>query len=265
MIEDTIILLGYPRSGNTWLRYIIECLYNKPTVGPPNLNNDGTPIIDKTLNSVIGYNFPDDITIKKIKCMIHCHLIDVVPPRSRKLKLNDNNLPPMIFVLRDYKDCVYRQAITHGRSRYSNKNLSEKDILTLYKSGLYSQIQQGGYIPTLKYFHNYKGKKMLIKYEDLMDDESGIQKVLQNLNIFLEVENNDNIIKFLDKIDIHTQNSINNYQRYFVSNTKGKNKDFYKNIVSEEIFKKIDKMVKNSHPTLFEKYLDSYEIGQSDD
>ena len=262
MIEGIIILLGYPRSGNTWLRYIIECLYNKPSVGPLHLNNDGTPVIDKTLNSVIGYNFPEDITINKMKCLIHCHLVDVSrgdTPIPRMIR----GTPPMIFVLRDYKDCVYRQVVYaedgDGEPEFSNENKNER-MLTLYEKGLYTSNQQGGYIPTLDYFDKYKGKKILVKYEDLIDNKDGIKKTLKKLNIFLGIKNNGNIIKFLDKIDIHTQNSMKNYERFYATKTKGVNKAFYKNIVGEEIFRNIDEMVKNRNPDLFEKYLEVYKI-----
>ena len=40
----TVVLFSYPRSGNTWLRYIIEVFTGHPSLGNPDSEVDDPPI-----------------------------------------------------------------------------------------------------------------------------------------------------------------------------------------------------------------------------
>ena len=122
------LLISYPRSGNTWLRYCVEFLAKKPTVGYTGTQK-GKPIMS---------NF--NIKNSKPPLLKKLHTVDEQSEKASKV----------ILVLRNYKECI---------PRHVNLFSCEEAIK---KSGRIS------YLDLLYFYDNFNGEKIIIYYEDLM-------------------------------------------------------------------------------------------------
>jgi hypothetical protein len=70
-----IAVLSYPKSGNTWCRYIIEALTKRPTIGGG----------ERGIGLPIGASFPDlnvDLTAKPVA--VKRHLLNLEPLEERR-------------------------------------------------------------------------------------------------------------------------------------------------------------------------------------
>lgn len=153
-------ILSYPRSGNSFARYLIELVTNRPTIDDmakkivsreqaPMLHNTGEPI---------AYKRHDTWKIK---------------PEDR-----------IVFLLRNPKECLVR----HNKGkRELNKEFYLKQMSN----------EDGTYCGLLNFYDKHKGDKMLIYYEDLIirpifetrrltdffnGDESKYQDMVENAN-----------------------------------------------------------------------------------
>lgn len=227
-IEKKICLLSYPRSGSNWLRYMTEVVYKKPTQAPnfkASINSEGMngPLVKLLNNSQIKLN-------KSYSPMIHIH--DV----AHRQEAQD-----IIFIIRNYKE--------FGAS--------------------FEGIQMDRYVRILKSFDQFRplnwfsvSKKLLIRYEDLIDEEK-IKSIFVKLNNFFESEDDqhENEIKdFIKNLEEHKKNSIDIYEKHNIKTlTKGKGALFHSKQMSKVDRKEIDEKVKRKSPALFEKYLKIYE------
>lgn len=93
--NERIYIASYPRSGNTYVRYIIEyfthlcCITDFPTSG--NINRVGHPL---QIDSIL------DVSILK-------------PVMKKKHRLKLTNYP-VIYIIRNFKECFYSHYVTHG-------------------------------------------------------------------------------------------------------------------------------------------------------
>ena len=99
----TYLLLSYPRSGNTWIRYFIEHVSERPTIGyKENYKNFDSPLLCK--------KYHDPIAIKR-----HGLIKDPVEHDG------------LILVLRNPKECLLRhtgcvgEAVRHLQDRKKRK------------------------------------------------------------------------------------------------------------------------------------------------
>jgi hypothetical protein len=234
MIEKTVALLSYPRSGSNWLRYIIEVVYKKPTQTPHFA--DGTTQggmngpLTKLLNSQIKLN-------KSYSPVIHTHDIG-----------DKGDAQDIIFTIRNYKEFgagfeganieryirilkSFEQFCWHGNPNYPDNNPREPE-------------------------------KLLIRYEDLIDEEK-IKSIFAKLNVFFEVKYEKyekDIDDFIKNLKGHRKTSIHTYETYNIKTlTKGRDPLFHSKQSLQADLKKIDEQVKSKNPALFEKYLKIYE------
>jgi len=219
------LLLSYPRSGNTWLRYSIECITKKPTIGyldPLSAKFDRNPIghfvdigIDKGANNI----------------MTKRHAVEMI----------DEPIDKLIIVVRDYKEVIIRHR-------------KEAPNVSLLKDSCKSDNSTHNYIQLIDYFDKFEGDKIMIHYEDIITD---IKSVLKKLVDFLE-ESDEHIEDFMNKIETHKINSIGIYGPGG-SETKGKTLKYHSNKMTNEQKRKWDEYLKTNHSHLFEKYLKRYE------
>lgn len=139
-MKGNVLLLSYPRSGNSWIRYIIEFLTRSNTQDMANRKGFRGPSIKK-VNKPFVYkrHFVSDI---------------------RKLK--PETFDRMILVVRNYKEVIVRH---HGKCR-SNPNLW-KSMFEVY-------------FDDIKYYDNFEGDKMVIYYEDVVMDVNSVVVQLKN-------------------------------------------------------------------------------------
>ena len=173
------ILLSFPRSGNTWVRYALEYVSKRPT--SIELVSDCQEGITKKDPIGLKENFDVDILKKCIAVKRHRadHHWDFFN------KDNSN----FILLVRSHKEAIIRHLITQNykSSKVFNKNIDD-------------------YLHCLNFYDQFDGNKILIYYEDLITDEKNEFKKIFN---FLELNEYDD---FFDNIDFHRKKSVNGYE-----------------------------------------------------
>ncbi len=149
-------------------------------------------------------------------------------------ELRENKL---IVTLRDYKEYFCRK----GRLQYSKESIQN-------------------YLLHLKFFDNWDfDKKLLVRYEDLIDDPS---KVMINLTKFLgtpeskvsELQENYNLFKRL----------VFDSYLFYPGGTKndGLSSDFHQKKTSRKKLLQLEDAIKKENPYLFAKYLRRYKLAR---
>ena len=211
---NTATLLSYPRSGNTWFRYCIETITKLRTVG---LN--GGPLWEE---GILPEHRTDNIETILFK--------EHVPKEGKGDKL--------ILLTRNYKEVLIRTSLEEN---YENVIYNDRN-------------KQISYINSLRFFDKYKGDKLLIYYENLLDNiEIELKKCLDFLNFKFD---EDEIKEFISNIDYHRNKSLKIYGE---SETNGSDKIFHSKNIDKSTKKDWDNFYKSNYPKIFNKYLKKYE------
>ena len=184
--ESDSILLSNDKSGSTWLRFCIEFLSQRPTIGPIFLDKQ-TAVIDLPLFSQVDYKKFNGYNNKKsIVAKTH----EILPIES--FCSEGNKGQKLILLLRNYKELISRpDAHNDGTSR-KHEQVEEK----IHKLKIIDR-----YVEKIKFYDNFKGEKTIIFYEDLIKNfETSMkdminflklgEKGLQNLELMLGDFNN---------------------------------------------------------------------------
>jgi len=219
------IIASYPRSGNLWVRYLIEWFSKRPTIGEGNDYSWDPPLYTRKELSHIKIENKDPLAVKR-------HWIRDSDDRSLGL----------ILVIRNYNECIL-------------KHLQIKDIDSLYKKQhqLIENINQ--YTALLYHFEQWNKNKLIIYYEDLIDDYcEEIQRLLKFCNIF-----NDTEFKlFMHNYHQHRNSTVNYYDQEAGSETKGLLKVYYINFIPDDQKTLIQNYLVEKHTYIFNKYLSRY-------
>jgi len=214
------ILVCYPRSGSTWLRYIIEYFTNKATMG--------------------GYNVPLAVEQSILK-------INTPSILTRKHEW-DNNWNPhntrVLLLVRNYKECIIRNM---------------QDIMPVGIEMLNNSIvgnKYFNYILPIISFNDFDGKKQLMYYEDLIQNlESEIKKMLS----FFEFEISQTAIEeFIHNVSYHKSKSIEIYNTDYYSETGGATISHHANKLTRDQQILWDNVAHESAPVVYQKYLTRY-------
>jgi hypothetical protein len=140
----------------------------------------------------------------------------------------------LILIVRNYKECLIRQNSTSD--------------LRLIKRCINGRGIGTSYIDNFNFYESFAGPKMLVRYEDLIDDEKLIG-VLKDVVEFLEEE-------WLNEYSIKEMRDIGlNIYKPMGPVTMGELKIFHANILTEQEHKEWESFFKATFPTLFEKYI----------
>lgn len=142
------VLLSLPRSGNTLMRYYIELISHRPTLGCDGSDVD-KPIYKRSKSNLISIKNNSPIISKS-------HKID----ETKKLIGKDK----LILIVRDFNECF-------GSFR-KRGNKKKEDFCK-------------SYVSYLDFFESHQGDKMIVYYEDLLSD---LQKVLESVCDFLNLD-----------------------------------------------------------------------------
>lgn len=171
----TYLLLSYPRSGNTWVRYFIEYISKRPTVGyEESFGKFDSPLLSK--------NPIEPIAIKR-------HSIVRI------------DYTGFILILRNPKECILRHCDYDSDKVWAHMHES----FTVDKYNVHS-----GYLHNIRQYDKYKGPKHLIYYEDIIGDCEGFYPLAEFLgydagDFFENLEHHRNeCIKIYDKYDTST-------------------------------------------------------------
>jgi hypothetical protein len=223
---NKIILLSFPRSGNTWVRYIFEFLSQKPTQGYLNNPKDIPPYI----KTDIGV----DPNAKPIMRKSHQELWD------------DCN--SMIFLLRDYKEAILRDA-KHFGIQDPNELLGHFQSVT---RGKLENPWQYDYIFALQQFDKFQSKKILVYYEDLILEP---QQTIKKMVDFSEISSH-RLDEFFEKYQDHQNQSISNYEPG--SHSKGISALHHSDQLPKHVQFRLTEHIMVTQPILFGKYLRRY-------
>lgn len=230
------ILLSYPRSGNHLVRYMIEFMTGIPTSGCYG-NMKDKPIYSNV--------FPDNKTpLSHVQ-----HDYHFIFTKFHKIPSPHNSIflkadPPLLLILRDYKECILSHLY---------KNTGKNTIIP----GSFNR-ELDMYLKILNYYNSYKGKKMIIYYEDLINDTDN---VLLKLKMFIPEIKLKYFLDFLKNKDYHYYLSSNGKNRSWGGiNSNGDTDYYFKNQSHDEKQKIIMciRQLKNKHMKLFRKYLYRY-------
>lgn len=218
-----IILLSYPRSGNTWVRYIFEFLSKRPTQG-----------YDHKTDAPLG---------KRVDIGVDLSAPPIAVKSHNELGGPDDKL---LVVVRDYKEAITRHAKAGGWN--TDQKLKEHFIQET------SGKERAGvdYVKILQLYDEYEGDKLLVYYEDLIEKpKDTITKIVKWSCI------SDEYVHLLfENFEEHKKNSIKSYSPK--SHSGGSNLKFHSSQLKPEFISFMTDHIKNKHPNVFDKYLKRY-------
>jgi hypothetical protein len=175
------LLLSYPRSGNSWCRYILESLTGRPTTGLPRLIH---PWTGNAESHYFGDDeFDDDVIIK-----LHGDPTEVLPEsklgETPLIQKYFNKGYALILLIRDPIEAITRHEGHHARG------FGHPDYY---------------YFKNIKLFDSYNGLKTVVYYEDLIQNPKAF---MRELGVFMGVENYDQKVEsFMDDFESHREAS----------------------------------------------------------
>lgn len=218
--RNLYLIASYPRSANHWVRYIIEYISERPTLG--------ADISDLPLCQKISTLKTKD---KPIAIKTHYMKIE---------KFHAKRMAGIICIVRNYKEALLRH----------NKNINKKNFN--YKN------ETSNYMKVIKTYHKWDGPKMMLYYEDLIS-EHPIESI-RAISDFIKNTNPKKLKKIIKNIDEHKKISISYYDKVakFGSVTKGTSSIFHSKKLTVERKNQWDKYIKKKWPHLY-KYLRRYQ------
>ncbi|MBI5274770.1 MAG: sulfotransferase domain-containing protein [Chlamydiales bacterium] len=233
--EDVTFLLSEIHSGNTWCRYCIESLTKRPTMQSTDL---------RLANLPIGFTYQDLHTDLFASMIWKCHDPSYMNRVYKMLNKNFNaTKDKLILLLRNYKECSYKRWKLPNRIQ---GELFDKDCAYFSNIYLYDKWPE----------HN----RLLIYYEDLMLNP---KPVLIQLVQFLGQAHPD-IDEFLEKLEFHQERSIRLFEQNFGKSESTKDNSLTQSLIYHQkklppsFWQEVDDWIIEHHPSLVEKYLQSY-------
>ena len=225
------ILLSYPRSGNHLVRFFIELLSEMPTFGC-NENPKDIEIYKNNFSENINFNIKKEYKISD--CFRKFHQ----PPKNKYISLNKNC--ELILILRNPKEVLLR----HNNFRLN------------FKGGWDSYEE---YFKGIDFFKNFKGKKLLLYYEDIVTNKV---EFINKLYDFLQLDNIEKKNYVLSNIDKLYELSKNGENRDWGKVKSNSINYYYKNIPAaiKNSFDDYLKIQLKKHPFLVKKYYENINI-----
>lgn len=214
------LLLSYPRSGNTWIRYFVEYVSKMPTRGC------GGAVYDKyTRKSPHNINYNSKAILQKE------HF-------ARQCRFHNQKTDNIILLIRNPKETLIRH---HGTKVLRNKKLN---------------VIVNKFMNNLALYDNWSSNKMIIYYEDVVDN-FGVEA--EKITNFLKLDM-IRCKKFLLSYDDHKNKCIEIYsKKKSKSITQGNKKIYYSKFVGVKGLERIDNIIKKTYNNLYKKYLIRYD------
>ena len=250
--DAEFLLLSYPKSGSTWMRYCIEFLTERPTffrTPEPRDRLRVTGHIDSPFFVEFLTNEP--IILKR-------HAWDEEEAKTKRA------YKKIILLIRNYKEVALRngaplpsghaaQTEAGLRSGWAQKLVDPQDLLQLFQP----------YIDSIEKYHNHEGEKAIVYYEDLI--LSPKQTLINLMNCMQVPKRYENKLEqLMDNFKKHKNTcgekyrsmSTNQYRTMTIDN---KDMQFHQKIYkNRELSETIDKEIERMSPEFFELYLKHY-------
>jgi len=213
---NKVLLLSFPRSANTWIRYCLEHITKTQTCDCQDL--PGTPNrIVNPFNANLNYKLKP--YIYKEHFAVNCDRFD---------EQNDK----LILILRNYKECLIRH---YGVPRLL-KNLDH-------------DLKQ--YTDNILFFDKWKGEKIIIYYEDIINN---FEHIIKKIAMFLNLDP-ASVNEFIKDYDFHKSNGIKSYKICgHESVTKGKVTNFHSKKAPLQLLKRINKILNENNIKYIQRY-----------
>lgn len=210
------ILLSYPRSGNHLVRFFIELMSEMPTFGCEGNIND-IEIYKNVFSEKVPFNISN---FDKKNCYTKYH----TPPSK-------NTCPnKLIFIVRNPREVLLR---------HCNYKLKKESFEIYFKN--------------IDFYHNHKGEKLLLYYEDIITNKKNFIHTLYNFLEIEKLEKKEYVLSNIDKL-YHLSSTGKNRK------WGGKNSNtihYYYQKIPKSIKNKFDYYLKKKfkkYPFLKEKY-----------
>ena len=248
-----IWLCSFPGSGNSFMRYILEVIFQKPAPA-----TSAWSTVSYSLKRGKQISFPEiygDFNAKATPIVLKSHDIKnpkVVWPLHNIDKDEWTHESPIIFLIRDFKECVLTR-------------LKEKSCDADVGNGRIKKFLQI-YMSMLEDFDDYPGNKILIRYEDLVGTNRPFKKTLLSVSKFI-IENHfekislkkieSNINSFIKNIENHRRNARD---AYFPGCRAGNDAHFHMNNIKtkKNLSMWMEAICRNCNSSLCDKYLKCY-------
>lgn len=204
-----VTILSFPRSGNHFVRYIIEFLTGKATIGAAGfttISGQDTPICLRS-----GPEF-----------LKHVDIHDRISTKTHFVHSLPENVSGLVLLIRHPIESIishrfHNISMTSGFSQKFSKGI----VQTLEKDSL-------NFFENLEYYNNFNGPKTIVLYEDLIGDN--YQKCINSLSeIFIFDETR--LSHMLDDFEKYRMDSMKSPHRKPISSTKKNKKNFYENFL----------------------------------
>ncbi|MDQ7787554.1 MAG: FKBP-type peptidyl-prolyl cis-trans isomerase [Thermodesulfovibrionales bacterium] len=225
------IISSYPRSGNHWIRYIIEWFSKRPTLG------EGDERWRRTVDTPIY----EGMAQQEI-CRVEIQNTNPIAVKRHFIRDNDNRDSGLILIVRDFNECIV-------------KHIKPYVINEINHNVLFENISQ--YVKLIYDYDNWHADKILLFYEDLIENcEPEINRLLMFCNIFNDYE----FRQFINHINKHKERSIKYYETgKGKSETKGIATKYHIHTLSNEKKTLIQNILLRDHKEIFNKYLIRYQ------
>ncbi len=222
------VLLAYPRSGSTWLRYCIEFLSKRPTGVPKSGNLGDNSICEKIPNMGVDTSKPSIIY------------------KTHNIPGFNENYDKMIVIVRDYKEVISR----HNKAK--PKELTLRKRFPRDTRGM--ENEDTDYIKIIEQYDVLKEDKILIYYEDLMLHP---RKVLAEVLDLLDVDYRY-LDEFIKNYRSHQFNGVKSYHDKSYTFGAVKKLKYHQSKISPHILNDMTSLLKKRHAGIFDKYLKRY-------
>jgi len=204
-------ILSFPRSGNHFVRYIVEYLTGRATIGCTekllSSPNGDSPICCRS-----GPKFLEHVSLENpIACKFH------FANNSIKSYIPIGDTEKIIFIVRHPIETWASHRYKNHKEIFSNLPLSE-NLLKLAKK------DKENFLNNLDFYTNYQGEKICIFYEDLVSQtpREPIEKIVKFLNLSQSCADD-----FVDNIEKFRADSMSSTHRKPISSTSKRSCSFY--------------------------------------
>lgn len=154
----------------------------------------------------------------------------------------------VILIIRNYKECIIRHQGINRIREYEHTSEFLKDSSLVHPPEWY--------INNIQKFDKFKGKKILVYYEDLVEEP---EKSITDIATFLGLKNKK-LATLLDESEVHKKRSIELYNKNQQSFTSGNidKLQHHSEMLTIEERKQFDDFFELNYRELFKKYLMRY-------
>lgn len=224
-------LLSYPRSGNTWVRYIVEYLSKRPTIYRK----------ENIQDNPIGSRINLGVDLDKEPILYKRHWLE---PQDFK----NQNVDKLILIIRDYKEAIPR----HHKEAPGIDFPTLKERFIGEMRGLPNE--KCDYIKAIQHFDTWPGPKLLLYYEDLI---SASELLVLEIAHLLELDQS-RVTEFIKDINHHKQNSVQCYHTKSWTQGREEQLKFHQQQLPAELLNFAKQYIQTNFPNIYDKYLYKY-------